>query len=61
MVVNLIEWSNKLLEAERTRIGIEPITQSAKDISLKDAYSIQLEIVNRKLLNGHKITGKKLV
>lgn len=35
MVVNLIEWSNKLLEAERTRIGIEPITQSAKDISLK--------------------------
>ncbi|MFB7160268.1 2-keto-4-pentenoate hydratase [Lysinibacillus sp. NPDC056232] len=60
MVVNLIEWSNKLLEAERTRIGIAPITQSIKDISLKDAYSIQLEIINEKLLNGHKITGKKI-
>lgn len=60
MVVNLIEWSNKLLEAERTRIGIAPITQSVTDISLKDAYSIQLEIINEKLLNGHKITGKKI-
>lgn len=60
MIVNLIEWSDKLLEAERTRVGMPPITESIKDISIKDAYLIQLEIVNEKLSQGHSITGKKI-
>lgn len=60
MIVNLIEWSDKLLEAERNRIGIPPITESIKDLSIKDAYLIQLEIVNEKLSQGHSITGKKI-
>ncbi|MEO4052077.1 fumarylacetoacetate hydrolase family protein [Solibacillus sp. CAU 1738] len=60
MIVNLIEWSDKLLEAERNRAGMPPITESIKDLSIKDAYLIQLEIVNEKLSQGHSITGKKI-
>ena len=60
MIVNLIEWSDKLLEAERNRVGMPPITESIIDLSIKDAYLIQLEIVNEKLSQGHSITGKKI-
>jgi len=60
MVVNLIEWSNKLLEAETTCQGIEPISKVVKSFTLKDAYYIQLETIHAKLASGQKITGKKI-
>lgn len=60
MVVNLIEWSHKLLEAEQSQNGIEPLTQTLENLTVKDAYLIQLETINEKVAQGHHITGKKI-
>lgn len=60
MVVNLIEWSTKLLEAEEYRRGITPLTEEMKNLSIKEAYGIQLQIINSKLASGERITGKKI-
>lgn len=56
----MIEWSDKIMEAEKQRKGIEPLTEQLKHISLKDAYSIQLELIHKKVINGDRITGKKI-
>lgn len=60
MVVNLVEWSEKLAQAEKTRDGIAPLTEQIEALSLKDAYSIQLEMVHKKVKAGDEITGKKI-
>ena len=60
MSVNLIEWSSKISQAEKTRQGIAPLTEQIDSLSLKDAYSIQLEQVHRKVNEGDHITGKKI-
>lgn len=60
MVVNLIEWSEKLTGAEKTRQGIAPLTEQIGEFSLKDAYAIQLEIIHKKVIEGDQITGKKI-
>ncbi|ATP41190.1 2-keto-4-pentenoate hydratase [Solibacillus sp. R5-41] len=60
MVVNLIEWSHKLLTAEQNQNGIQPLTQSLENLTVKDAYLIQLETINEKVAQGHRITGKKI-
>ena len=52
MSVNLIEWSSKISQAEKTRQGIAPLTEQIDSLSLKDAYSIQLEQVHRKVNEG---------
>ena len=60
MVVNLIEWSDKIMEAEKQREGIEPLTEQLEHFTLKDAYSIQLEVIHKKVIEGDQITGKKI-
>ncbi len=60
MVVNLIEWSDKFMEAEKQREGIEPLTEQLEHFTLKDAYSIQLEVIHKKVIAGDQITGKKI-
>ena len=60
MVVNLIEWSSKISRAEENRQGISPLTEQIEGLTLKDAYSIQLEIIHKKVHEGDKITGKKI-
>lgn len=60
MVVNLIEWSQKLLIAEKNQVGISPLTEHMKDLLIKEAYGIQLEIINSKIALGDKLTGKKI-
>ncbi|MED1204479.1 2-keto-4-pentenoate hydratase [Heyndrickxia acidicola] len=56
-VENLAE---ALIEAERSRKSILPLTKSYPALSTDDAYRIQLEVIQKKLNTGRKIIGKKV-
>lgn len=54
------EYANLLLEAERTKEAIKPLTNTYPEISVDDAYFIQLEQIRRKVGKGAVIVGKKI-
>lgn len=49
-----------LLEAEKNRIAIAPLTSQYPQITVDDAYLIQLEQIRKKVENGAAIVGKKI-
>lgn len=49
-----------LLEAEIQKKPIDPFTSSADNISVEEAYQIQLQQIRRKVENGAVIVGKKI-
>ncbi len=49
-----------LLEAERSKQPIAPLTQQYSEINVSDAYQIQLEVLKRKVREGRTIIGKKV-
>ena len=54
------QYAEQLAAAESTRVGIPPLTAADSDLTVKDAYYIQLENIQRKLEEGHRIVGKKI-
>ncbi|NHC41464.1 2-keto-4-pentenoate hydratase [Bacillus sp. MM2020_1] len=54
------EYADILAEAETTRVGIAPLTSTDSDLTIKEAYNIQLENIHKKVLQGQKIVGKKI-
>lgn len=54
------EATEKLLEAERTRNPIEPLTVLYPGITVDEAYFTQLEMIRRKVDGGAVIVGKKI-
>ncbi|WP_338469322.1 fumarylacetoacetate hydrolase family protein [Niallia sp. XMNu-256] len=54
------EFAAQLLKAEETKVGIDPIIASDPEITVDDAYYIQLENINKKVSEGQKIVGKKI-
>jgi 2-keto-4-pentenoate hydratase len=58
--VNIQELSNYLLKAERDRKGVKALTDIVPDISIKDAYHVQLATIKRKIDDGQVIVGKKI-
>ena len=54
------EAATLLLEAEKTKQAIKPLTFSYPDITVDEAYYIQLEQIRRKVENGAVIVGKKI-
>lgn len=51
---------NSLIQAEKTKVPIEPFTSTMEDISVDVAYQIQLGYVRSRQENGAKIVGKKI-
>ncbi|WP_442599766.1 2-keto-4-pentenoate hydratase [Neobacillus sp. D3-1R] len=49
-----------LLEAEKSKQAISPLTQQYSDLNVEDAYQIQLEVIKKKLSEGRTIIGKKV-
>ncbi|WP_078592612.1 2-keto-4-pentenoate hydratase [Evansella clarkii] len=60
MSVKIKDYSEYLLQAEKKREGVKAITETVSEITVEQAYKIQLETVGYKLNQGHKITGKKI-
>jgi 2-keto-4-pentenoate hydratase len=54
------EAATLLLDAEKTKQVIKPLTVSYPDITVDEAYYIQLEQIRRKVENGAVIVGKKI-
>lgn len=49
-----------LMEAENEKKPIAPFTSSTEEISVDDAYKIQLYQIRQKVENGAAIVGKRL-
>lgn len=60
MTTKIKEYADQLAAAEATGIGIDPLSERDNELTVNDAYSIQLENIHRKLEQGHKIVGKKI-
>jgi 2-keto-4-pentenoate hydratase len=56
----LKQYAAQLAEAEATKVGTAPLTSIDSELTVKEAYSIQLENINKKLEQGQKIVGKKI-
>lgn len=54
------EYVKDLLEAEDTRVPIEPITKKYPSLNTEDAYKIQLKLIEEKKKRGEVIIGKKV-
>lgn len=52
--------SEQILQAENSKIPLSPITSQFPDITVQDAYNIQLKYVDSKVNKGAKIVGKKI-
>ncbi|MCM3706620.1 MULTISPECIES: 2-keto-4-pentenoate hydratase [Cytobacillus] len=53
-------YAAQLSVAELSGIGVLPITSDNAEITIEEAYQIQLENIKRKVGNGQKIVGKKI-
>lgn len=49
-----------LIEAEKSKKAIAPLTQQYSALNVEDAYQIQLEVIEKKINDGHKVIGKKV-
>ncbi len=49
-----------LLAAEKERKPIAPLTESGREITVEEAYQVQLLIVEAKKANGQVVVGKKI-
>jgi len=58
--VNIQEVASNLLDAERTKVAINPLTKIYPEITVDEAYSIQLEQIRQKVDKGAIIVGKKI-
>lgn len=52
--------AEELLTAEQTKQAIPPLTARYPDLTVSDAYHVQLGVLNRKVLDGRKVIGKKV-
>ena len=60
MTDKIKQYAETLAEAENTRNGTVPLTSIDTALTVKEAYYIQLENIQRKIEQGHIIVGKKI-
>lgn len=54
------QLADELLDAERTRVAVAPLTERYPGLDVRDAYAIQLALVARKTAAGARVVGKKI-
>lgn len=55
-----VKLSNHLAEAEKQGQGVSPLTELEPNLTIEEAYQVQLLTIQRKLEAGQRITGKKI-
>lgn len=58
--MNIQAEADRLLEAEKNKQSIEPLTSTFPDITVDEAYYIQLKQIQEKVSKGAKVVGKKI-
>lgn len=56
----LVHFANLLWEAERTREGIQALTEIQPGLTVEEAYQVQLHNIDKKCSNGQRVIGKKI-
>ena len=60
-VIHRVQHVYELLQqAEVSKESIPPLTKQYPDLTIDDAYKVQLRMVDQKVQNGQKIVGKKI-
>jgi 2-oxopent-4-enoate/cis-2-oxohex-4-enoate hydratase len=54
------EYGSELHLALRNRKAVEPLTDREPEITIEDAYRIQLEIIEKRKSEGERVVGKKI-
>ena len=54
------DFAAQLAQAEATKVGIDPLIVTNPELTVDEAYYIQLENIKKKLEEGQKIVGKKI-
>lgn len=54
------ELAASLIQAEKSQKPINPLTEVKPDLTLDEAYEVQLQVVEEKLSRGVRIVGKKI-
>ncbi len=54
------ELASYLIDAEKNQKPIQPLTELKSDLTLEEAYEIQLQVVKEKVSKGIQIVGKKI-
>lgn len=58
--MNIQTEAKRFLHAEKNKQSIEPLTHTFPDLTVDEAYSIQLKQIEEKVSNGAKVVGKKI-
>ena len=53
-------YGDELYTALKTLTPVAPLTDRESDITIEDAYSIQLRMIQRQIDDGHTVVGKKI-
>lgn len=52
--------ANELIEAERSKQPVVPLTQRYPELTVTDAYRIQLDVMGKKRSEGRRVIGRKV-
>ena len=53
-------YGDELYTALKTLTAVAPLTDRESDITIEDAYNIQLRMIQRQIDDGHTVVGKKI-
>jgi len=53
-------YGDELYDALISRVAVDPLTNREPDITIDDAYQIQLRMIDRRLQTGETVVGKKI-
>ncbi|OMP68433.1 2-keto-4-pentenoate hydratase [Domibacillus epiphyticus] len=59
-LLQTVSFSDRLAVAEENANAVKPLTERHPDISVREAYMIQLKTIERKVEAGASIVGKKI-
>jgi 2-keto-4-pentenoate hydratase len=60
MAIDIKALAKELLESQRTRVPVASLTERFPDITVEQAYHIQLENIQTRLKEGRRVVGKKI-
>ncbi|MFL6560200.1 MAG: 2-keto-4-pentenoate hydratase, partial [Bacillus sp. (in: firmicutes)] len=59
-MAQIVEAYKHLLQAEKSKKSVAPLTDLYPDITIHDAYQVQMKSIDQKVQDGQKIVGKKI-
>lgn len=59
-VAQIEKWAAHLAEAGKNRLGVSPLTELNSELTVDEAYQVQLQTIEGRVAAGEKIVGKKI-